>query len=174
VALGKRELLEPRRAAENKVSSVAMARTIYTCASLVKSIDKQQKRDITTLSSSRVIVLGHSFGALMVERALNATCLDPLMKDWSWLTKPGDGEKEKKTDEKKERIELPNPLPLDFVLFINSAAPSIYEKIMRDFLSAHQSALVHAHSTPAFAPIFVSLTSSAIGPPGMRIPRQTF
>src|SRR5437588_1202803 len=51
-----------RRAAEHKVSSVPMARTVYTCASLVKSIDKDNGRNISDLTSSRVLVMGHSFG----------------------------------------------------------------------------------------------------------------
>ena len=142
-----------RRAAEHKVSSVPMARTIYTCASLVKSIDKNKGRNIADLTSSRVLVMGHSFGALMLERALNSTCLDPLIDQWSWFSRPTSGG-------------LPasahlNPLPLDFVFFVNSAAPSIYAKAMRDFLAAHQEALAKARSISALAPIFVSLTSSA-------------
>src|SRR5215813_241094 len=64
-----------RRAAEHKVSSVPMGRTVYTCASLVKSIDKDKERSIADLTASRVLVMGHSFGALMLERALNATTL---------------------------------------------------------------------------------------------------
>jgi hypothetical protein len=141
-----------RGAAEDKVSSVPMARTIYTCASLVKSIDKEKNRTLEALTSSRVLVMGHSFGALMLERALNSTCLDPLIDQWSWFSRPA--------GQVPASAHL-NPLPLDFVFFINSAAPSIYAKAMRDFLCAHQSALVGAHSVSAFAPIFVSLTSSA-------------
>jgi hypothetical protein len=142
-----------RRAAEHKVSGVPMARTIYTCASLVKSIDKNREHGIGELPSSRVIVMGHSFGALMLERALNATCLDPLMDQWSWFSRTHG----KQTSGSAHL----DPMPLDFVIFINSAAPSVYAKAMRDFLKAHQSALVHADSASAFAPVFVSITSSA-------------
>ena len=142
-----------RRAAEFKVSGVPMARTIYTCASLVKSIDKDKGRAANQSASSRVLVLGHSFGALMLERALNATCLDPLMNQWSWFTRTA--------EQKLPESAHPDPMPLDFVLFVNSAAPSVYAKAMRDFLAAHQSALVHAGTVAAFAPVFVSITSSA-------------
>lgn len=149
-----------RRAAEHKVSSVPMARTIYTCASLVKSIDRDRacigdkdKAPTGDVISSRVLVMGHSFGALMLERALNSTCLDPLMDQWSWFSRATNGGPVASAHLK--------PLPLDFVFFINSAAPSIYAKAMRDFLTAHQAALARAHSTSALAPIFVSLTSSA-------------
>lgn len=142
-----------RRAAEHKVSSVPMGRTVYTCASLVKSIDKDKGRNISSLTSSRVLVMGHSFGALMLERALNATTLDPLIDQWSWFSR--------QTSAPTQDAAHLNPLPLDFVFFVNSAAPSIYAKAMRDFLTAHQSALVRGHSVSALAPIFVSLTSSA-------------
>jgi hypothetical protein len=142
-----------RRAAEHKVSSVPMARTIYTCASLVKSIDKDMARNIGDVTLSRVLVMGHSFGALMLERALNSTCLDPLMDQWSWFSRANRGES-------RAPVHL-KPLPLDFVFFVNSAAPSIYAKAMRDFLAAHHAALARAGSTSEFAPIFVSLTSSA-------------
>ena len=142
-----------RRAAEHKVSSVPMARTVYTCATLVKSIDKEKQRSIEQLNSSRVMVMGHSFGALMLERALNATCLDPLMSEWTWFTEP--------SEEKKGHAAKVDSLPLDFVFFVNSAAPSLYAKQMRDFLTGHQLALENSKVSSAFAPIFISLTSSA-------------
>ena len=56
---------------------------------------------------------------------------------------------------------LANPLLLDFVLCVNSAAPAIYAKAMRDFLTAHQGALVKGDATHPYALTFVSLTSSA-------------
>jgi hypothetical protein len=142
-----------RSAAEHKVSSVAMARTVYTCASLVRAIDKDNRDKFGDLAASRVMVMGHSFGALMLERALNATCLDPLMNQWSWFVRS--------QNQPAQPVASANPLPLDFVFFVNSAAPSIYAKVMRDFLTAHQSALLKGESAGAYAPIFVSLTSSA-------------
>lgn len=137
-----------RNAAETKVSGVPIARTIYTCASLVKTLDKERHRE-RLLDSSRVMVMGHSFGALLLERALSPTCIDPLTDQWTWF---GRGTGARTTA---------NPLPLDFVLFVNSAAPSIYSKVMRDFLAAHHSALVRAQSPYTNTPVFVSLTSSA-------------
>jgi len=151
-----------RNAAEHKVSSVPIARTIYTCASLAKSIDRHHDRT-NLLDSSRVMVMGHSFGALLLERALNATCLDPLTDQWSWFEKHSEDDKQK-----LQQGDLPlheklseNPLPLDFVLFVNSAAPAIYAKTMRDFLTAHQHALQRANSPAADTPVFLSITSSA-------------
>jgi hypothetical protein len=142
-----------RNAAENKVSSVAMARTVYTCASLVKAIARDHGDQPRDPLASRVMVMGHSFGALMLERAISATCLDPLTKEWTWFAKSD--------SQPAGPPPNPNPLPLDFVFFVNSAAPSIYAKLMRDFLVAHESALVKGNADPAYAPTFVSLTSSA-------------
>lgn len=142
-----------RRAAEHKVSSVPMARTVYTCATLAKSIDAEKQHSIEELNNNRVMIMGHSFGALMLERALNATCLDPLMGEWSWFTKPA--------EKKRGHASDVDPLPLDFVFFVNSAAPSLYAKQMRDFLTGHQLALENDKVPSAFAPIFISLTSSA-------------
>lgn len=152
-----------RNAAEHKVSSVPIARTIYTCASLAKSIDRDKGRTNRLEESSRVMVMGHSFGALLLERALNATCLDPLTDQWGWFEKHSEGDKEKlqKGDKSLEEKFQANPLPLDFVLLVNSAAPAIYAKTMRDFLSAHQHALQRANSPVADTPIFISVTSSA-------------
>src|SRR5688572_6967265 len=151
-----------RNAAEHKVSSVPIARTIFTCASLAKAIDRNKDRTNRLEEMSRVMVMGHSFGALLLERALNATCLDPLTDQWTWFEKQKD-DKEKLQESEKSHAEklATNPLPLDFVLFVNSAAPAIYAKTMRDFLSAHQHALQRGGSLAANTPVFVSITSSA-------------
>lgn len=153
-----------RNAAENKVSSVPIARTIFTCASLAKAMDHHQSRT-NFLQSSRVMVMGHSFGALLLERALNATCIDPLTDQWTWFEKHTESGKTKlrqRTDPALTKVDT-NPLPLDFVLFVNSAAPSIYAKTMRDFLTAHRSALEDSGSTAANTPVFISITSAADG-----------
>jgi len=157
-----------RNAAEHKVSSVPIARTIYTCASLTKSIDKLKGRDKEGLTeASRVMVMGHSFGALLLERALNATCLDPLTDQWTWFERHSDRDKERiqmgemALEDKAELKFDANPLPMDFVLLVNSAAPAIYSKAMRDFLTAHRSALRRAKSPYADTPVFISVTSSA-------------
>ena len=52
-------------------------------------------------------------------------------------------------------------LPFDFVLFVNSAAPAIYAKEMRDFLEADRAALEMAKDPDANVPVIVSLTSTA-------------
>jgi hypothetical protein len=127
-----------KRAAEHLVSGLPMARAIFTYASTVK--DYGRKLD------NRVCVIGHSFGALMLERSLGQAMSGALVMEW-W-----EGETKEKA--------LPKPgLPFDLILFVNSAAPSIYAKEMRDFLEAHRKAL---HNRPGDdAPVIVSLTSTA-------------
>lgn len=151
-----------RNAAEHKVSSVPIARTIFTCASLAKSMDRHKGRE-GLLQSSRVMVMGHSFGALLLERAMNSTCLDPLTDQWAWFEGQSAADKDKtaKGEMAPDRKMEVNPLPIDFVLFVNSAAPAIYCKTMRDFLTAHHRAMRRANSPYADTPVFMSLTSSA-------------
>lgn len=62
-------------------------------------------------SSSRTILIGHSFGALVVERAVEQAMTGGLLTG-----KP--------------------VVPADFILLINSAAESIYAKEMRDMMEA--------------------------------------
>jgi hypothetical protein len=53
-----------------------------------------------------------------------------------------------------------NPaMPFDLILFLNSAAPSIYAKEMRDFLQANRSAQRYTGNPDA--PVIISLTSTA-------------
>src|SRR4051794_37146308 len=91
--------------------------------------------------------MGHSFGALMLEQSLGQAMTGGLTMDW-W----------QKDGESKER---PTGLPFDLVLFVNSAAPSIYAKEMRDFLKAYRSGLGIVHSTEQDVPVIVSVTSTA-------------
>lgn len=125
-------------AAEHLVSGLPMARAIFTYASAAK--DYGAKLD------NRVVVMGHSMGALMLERSLGQAMTGSLVMEW-W-----DGVKEKAVESKPA-------LPFDFILFLNSAAPSIYAKEMRDFLEANRSALKRTAGNAA--PVIVSLTSTA-------------
>jgi hypothetical protein len=87
--------------------------------------------------------MGHSFGALMLEQSLGQAMTGALTMEW-WEADP----------------QKPG-LPFDLVLFVNSAAPAIYAKEMRDFLKAHRSALGISHNPAQDVPVIVSLTSTA-------------
>jgi hypothetical protein len=58
-----------RRAAEYKVSSVPIARSIYTCASLAKSIDKEQGRDRL---ASKCFLQSHAGASAAAGRSLDS------------------------------------------------------------------------------------------------------
>ena len=127
-----------QNAAEHRVSGLPLARAIFTYASAAKQYGSRL--------DNQVIVMGHSMGALMLERSLGQAMTGSVVMEW-W-----DGIKDQSATQKPA-------LPFDFILFLNSAAPSIYAKEMRDFLEANRAALGHA--TGADAPVIVSLTSTA-------------
>jgi hypothetical protein len=124
-----------KRAAEHRVSGLPIARAIFTYAASAKDYGRKLE--------NRVCVMGHSFGALMLEQSLGHAMTGALTMQW-WETDP----------------DKP-ALPFDLVLFVNSAAPSIYAKEMRDFLKAHRSALGLGHNPAQDVPVIVSLTSTA-------------
>lgn len=128
-----------QRAAEHLVSALPMARAIFTYASAAK--------DYGSKLTNQVFVMGHSMGALMLERSLGQAMTGSLVMEW-W-------------DEVKQKaIQQNKPaLPFDFILFLNSAAPSLYAKEMRDFLEANRNAL--GHQPGRDAPVIISLTSTA-------------
>lgn len=126
-------------AAEKRVSGVPIARTIFTCANAATHFNPK----------SRVLVIGHSFGALMLERSLGQACVGALTAQWPW-TRPATAARP-----------VANPLPFNCVLFVNSAAPSIHAKELSDLFWAHQHALERSDPLTARKPIIFSVTSSA-------------
>ena len=126
------------------ISGTAVSRTIYTCAHTAKRHGAKER--------NRVFLMGHSFGALLLERTFMNATLGELTKEWAW------GETSSNTNA--------NPLPFDTVLLVNSAAPSIYAKQFQGYLAAHRQAMVRAGVPGADAPIFISLTSEADGATG--------
>ena len=132
-------------AAEYKVSGVPMARTVFTCAGAAKATPEEVGRN-------HVFVMGHSFGALMLEKCLGQACISALTASWPWSA--GDHPVPRAPG-------TPPPLPFDGILFLNSAAPSIHTKEFADFLWAHSSALRRAGRPEWDSPTVVSLTSEA-------------
>lgn len=130
-----------QHAAEHLVSGLPMARAIFTYASTAKDYGRKL--------TNQVVVMGHSMGALMLERSLGQAMTGSIVMEW-W---DGGGLKNEAIQQRKPA------LPFDFVLLLNSAAPSIYAKEMSDFLEADRNA---PHSGPGrSAPVIVSLTSTA-------------
>jgi hypothetical protein len=129
-----------KNAAEDKVSGLPLARAIFTYSAAAKGYG--------TKMDNRVCVMGHSFGALMLEQSLGQAMTGAITMEW-WGT-----------DQKDDEIRKPG-LPFDMILFVNSAAPAIYAKEMRDFLKAHRSALGIEHNPAREVPVIISLTSTA-------------
>lgn len=139
-------------AAESKVSGVPMARTIFTCAQAAKHYSPP---GIT----NQVFVIGHSFGALMLEKSLGQACVGSLASNWPWdwdVAAPAAVASGKASA-------AANFLPFDCILFVNSAAPSIHSKLLSDFLWAHKRAMIRDDNLAkaADAPVIISITSTA-------------
>lgn len=142
-----------QRAAEHLVSALPLARAVFTYASAAKEYGRKL--------TNPVIVMAHSMGALMLERSLGQAMTGSIVMEW-W-------------DEdslKKEAVQQKPALPFDFVLFLNSAAPSIYAKEMRDFLEADRNAQNRVAGYRA--PVIVSLTSTADSATGCIFPLANF
>ena len=129
-----------KSAAENDVSGAPISRTIFSLGYLLKRHDAPER-------NHRVVLIGHSMGALMLEQSLANASMSKVMADWPWFSK----------------VTLPNQdetvLPFDLVLLLNSAAPSIYAKEMRDFLAADYIVRRSSGFPRPERPVIVSVTS---------------
>jgi hypothetical protein len=133
-------------AGEFKTSGLPVARSIFTYAAAAKDYGGQP--------GNRVCVIGHSFGALLLERSLGQAMTGAITMEW-W---------DKERQSPARRAVPPKPkakLPFNFVLLVNSAAPAIYAKELRDFLEADRVALQTAGDPDADVPVVVSVTSRA-------------
>lgn len=136
-----------QRAAEHLVSGLPLARAIFTYASAAK--------DYGHKPGNQVVVMGHSMGALMLERSLGQALTGSLVMEW-WNGINGTNA-------------VQNPaVPFDLILFLNSAAPSIYAKEMRDFLEANRNS--ERYTGNPDAPVIISLTSTADSATGTLYP----
>jgi hypothetical protein len=131
-----------KNAAEDKVSGVSIIRTIFTCGHTAKRYSQNN-------ATNRVFLLGHSFGALMLEQSFAPASLARLTDEWPW------------DDEERIKNAKANPLPLDLVVLVNSAAPSIYAKQLHGYMVAHREALAGSGVVGADGPLIISLTSKA-------------
>jgi hypothetical protein len=128
-----------KMAAEQRVAGLPLARAIFTYAGSVKRYGENP--------DNRVIVIGHSFGALLLERSLGQAMTGAITMDWS--------------QEKGAPPVFGRRLPFEMILFVNSAAPAIYAKLLRDFLEANRAALTRYNDPWANVPLVVSITSTA-------------
>ena len=128
-----------KTAAENDVSGAPISRTVFSLGYALKRHRSEHDH--------HVILIGHSMGALMMEQSLANACMSKVMADWPWfsdLQPPGQDEM---------------VLPFDVVLLLNSAAPSIYAKEMRDFLAADYAVRKASGFPRPDGPVIISVTS---------------
>jgi hypothetical protein len=123
---------------EYKFSGTAVSRTLFSCAYAAK-------RNAPDCES---LLIGHSFGGLLLERTFQNAEISALTQAWSW-------------GNPKSVTHTINPLPFDTVLIVNSAAPSIYAKQFQSYLAAHRQAMLDAKVAHADVPIVFSVTSVA-------------
>src|ERR1043165_8433366 len=138
-----------KRAAEHRVSALPIARAVFTYASAAKAYG--------TRLDNRVVVMGHSFGALLLERGLGQGMTGAITMEW-W-----------DKEHKDETLNKPG-LPFDLILFVNSAAPAIYAKEMRDFLMADHASKAREHRVDEDVPVIISITSTGDKATGMLHP----
>jgi hypothetical protein len=121
---------------EHMFSGTQLSRSVFSCAFAAKR----------NAGDCQVLLMGHSFGGLMLERTIQNATIGELTEAWPWGA---------------ERPSTPvNPLPFDTVLIVNSAAPSIYAKQFQSYLAAHRQAMVDAGTPGANTPFVFSVTST--------------
>ena len=122
---------------EYKFSGTQLSRTVFSCAFAAKR----------SAPDAQVLLIGHSFGGLMLERTVQNAAIGELTEAWPWGL-----------EHENPRV---NPLPFDTILILNSAAPSIYAKQFQSYLAAHRQAMIDQHVRQANTPFVFSLTSAA-------------
>jgi hypothetical protein len=115
--------------AEFHVSRVPLARAVFSLAFTLKSPTELGKH-----RHHRVFVIGHSFGALLLEQAIGQASVGLITSEWN---------------QKQNRDAR---WPFDLIVFLNSAAPSLYAKQLGEFLEDD-------HKTSA-RPRIISITST--------------
>jgi hypothetical protein len=115
--------------AEFHVSRVPLARAVFGLAFKLKSPTEERNG-----RHHRVFVIGHSFGALLLEQAIGQASVGLITSEWN------------------EQQTLDARWPFDLIVFLNSAAPSLYAKQLGEFLQLD-------HKTSA-RPRIVSITST--------------
>jgi hypothetical protein len=155
-----------KHAAEAQVSGVPMARTIFACANVAKRVG--------CAAENSVVVIGHSFGALTLERCLGQASVGMLSTELNWFGEQHEAEAAEETeageatkpDLKVAAVEGGTAMPFDLILFVNSASPSIHAKVLNDFLRMYRTALSAMKAKRKDAPVIVSVTSTEDGATG--------
>lgn len=138
-----------KQAAEHQVSGVPMARTIFSCANVARDVRANP------VLENKVVVIGHSFGALMLERCLGLASVGLLSTELVWQPK-----NKLKTEEQAPKAAVRTAMPFDAILFVNSAAPSLHARLLNGFLQMYRSGLERQGVKHPETPVIVSVTST--------------
>jgi hypothetical protein len=140
--------LYSRKNAATRVAGLPVTEAIF------QSVAATRKATRESGHQSRTILIGHSFGALLLEKALAQALAAEVISESS-------GEA--------------FVAPADFVVLLNSAAESIYAKEMIDMLRRRHTSRegVSGNEISAKHPLIVSITSKADWATGMLFPIGT-
>lgn len=124
-----------KNAASNRVAGTSASEAILTLARAAREGD----------SASKVVMIGHSFGGLVMERAVAQAMMGALL----FQNREGEGDR---------RVVL----PADLILLLNSAAEAIYAKQFIDFFRSNpQENSKREDRIGPDRPFIVSMTSEA-------------
>src|SRR5262249_9796736 len=115
VALESLSYFDRKSVPEHKFSGTALSRTMFSCAYAAKR----------SHGDRQVLLIGHSFGGLTLERTFQNAAIGQLTEAWPW------GEPESAG----RRV---NSLPIVTLLIFNFAAPSIYAQEVQSYLAPHR------------------------------------
>lgn len=139
-----------RKNAATRVADLPVTETIF------QSVAAARKAALESGHQSRTILIGHSFGALLLEKAMAQALAAKVISE-----EPGEGGT--------------FTTPADFVVLLNSAGESIYAKEMIDMLRRRYVSRKGASGNEISAehPLIVSITSKADWATGILFPVGT-
>jgi hypothetical protein len=134
-----------RKNAATRVAGLPVTEAIFQCVASTRRAARESGHQ------SRTILIGHSFGALLLEKALAQTLAAKVISEDS------------------ENFTA----PADFVVLLNSAGESIYAKEMIDMLRRIRPSRKGGDEISAEHPLIVSITSKADWATGILFPVGT-
>jgi hypothetical protein len=136
-----------RKNAATRIAGMPVTEAIFQSVAAARNETKRHSH------GARTILIGHSFGALLLEKAMAQALAAKVISEGETFTAPA-----------------------DFVVLLNSAAESIYAKEMIDMFRRRHIALAKSargDEIDAEHPLLVSITSKADSATGMLFPIGT-
>ena len=137
------------------------------CGQALRMTTLSQQSTATNQSCSPVLLfVGHSFGALVMERAISQAMVTRMERQYSEEMARREAEKAIARNEKRAEPVFGDVqfIPLaNLILFVNSAAAATESKQMMDYLASSKFSYVQAGGSPGSndQPLFLSVTSES-------------